>query len=95
MAQDTTKKNVPAATWYQITDANVSSITFQNLSSCVMKVKPTVGANAPTDDLGAKFYPKFQGERNIALTDLSPGVSGANRVYVYFADGGDVTVSHA
>lgn len=94
MAQNTTT-TLAAKTWTQLTNANVTAITFQNLGSSVLKVKGTNGANAPSDDTGSISYSKFQGERNVALTDLFPGVSGVNRVYVYSAEGGNVAVSHA
>jgi len=94
MAQNTTI-NIAAATWTQLTDANVTSITFQNISGHYVLVKGTVGAVAPTDLSGAVRYNPGQGERNVALTDLFPGVSGANRVYAWSQDGAQVVVSHA
>lgn len=94
MAQNTTK-NVPADTWTQLTDANVSSITFQNISGNFVLVKGAVGAVTPTDRTGAIRYNPGQGERNVLLTDLFPGLSGVNRVYAYSLDGAQVVVSHA
>lgn len=94
MARNSTV-TVPAVTWTQLTAGDVTAITFQNLGAATLKVKGTVGANAPSDDTGSISYTKFQGERNVLLSDLFPGVSGANRVYAYIADGGDVAVSHA
>lgn len=94
MAQNTTK-NVVAATWTQLTDANITTITFQNISGNFVMVKGTVGASAPTDLAGAIRYNPGQGERNVALADLFPGVSGVNRVYAYAQDGASVVVSHA
>lgn len=94
MAQNTTV-NIAAATWTQLTDANVTSITFQNISGRPMMVKGTVGATPPTTLAGAVRYNPGQGERNVALTDLFPGVSGANRVYAYSEEGAAAVVSHA
>ncbi len=94
MPQNTTV-NLPAATWTQITDANVTSITFQNISGSDIRVKGTVGAVAPTDLLGALLYMPYQGERNSAMLDLFPGVAGANRVYAFSVNGGSVAVSNA
>jgi hypothetical protein len=94
MAQNTTK-NVAADTWIQLTDANISTVTFQNISGNFVLVKGTVGATAPTDLTGAIRYNPGQGERNVLLTDLFPGLSGVNRLYAYSQDGASVVVSHA
>lgn len=94
MPQNTTK-SIAAATWTQLTDANITTITFQNISGNFVLIKGTVGAVAPTDLSGAIRYNPGQGERNVALSDLFPGVLGANRVYAYAVDGAAVVVSHA
>lgn len=94
MAQQITK-TLAAATWTQLTDANITSITFQNISGNFVRIKATVGANAPSDLTGSLRYNPGQGERNTSLADLFPGVSGANRVYAYSQDGAQVVVSHA
>lgn len=94
MPQNLTK-SLAAATWTQLTDANITTITFQNISGNFVLIKATVGANAPSDLSGAIRYNPGQGERNVALSDLFPGVSGANRVYAYAQDGAAVVVSHA
>ena len=80
--------------WTQLTNADVTAITFQNKSGGFILVKGTVGAVAPTDDDGAVRYNPGQGERNVSLSDLFPGIS-ANRVYAYTSAGGEVMVSHA
>ncbi len=94
MAQNTTV-SLPAATWTQLTDANASSITFQNVGSNYIIIKATVGAVAPTTNAGAIRYNPGQGERNVLLSDLFPGVTGANRVYAYADAITPVVVSHA
>lgn len=71
-----------AGSWTQLTDANVTSITFQNRSSDFILIKGTTGAVAPTDDDGAIRYNPGQGERNALLSDLFPGIA-ALRVYAY------------
>lgn len=93
MAQNTDVV-LPIATWTQLTDANVTSITFQNKSGDYILVKGTTGATAPTDDDGAIRYNPGQGELNTALSDLFPGIS-ATRVYVYAPNGAEVMVSHS
>ena len=89
-----TDVTLPIATWTQLTDADVTAITFQNKSGNYILVKGTVGAVAPTDDDGAVRYNPGQGERNANLSDLFPGLS-ATRVYAYAPTGAEVMVSHA
>lgn len=94
MAQNT-NITVPANTWTQLTDGDVTAITFQNLSGDGLLVKGTVGAVAPTTLLGAASYNPGAGEANVLLSDLFPGVAGRNRVYAYSRIGCEVFVSHA
>lgn len=94
MAQNTTV-TVPSATWTQITDANVTSITFQNLGGNYCLIKSTSNTTAPTTTTGAIRYNPGQGERNVALSDLFPGVTSAARVWAYATDATAVMVSHA
>lgn len=84
-----------ASGWTQLTNANVTAITFQNTGSYHILVKGTVGATPPTNGDGAIRYNPGQGEKNANLSDLFPGVSGANRVYAYSVEAINVMVSHA
>ena len=93
MAQNTTI-NLTPETWTQLTDADVSSITFQNKSGYHILIKGTADATAPTNAAGAIRYNPGQGERNVLLSDLFPGIS-ATRVYAYAPNGAEVMVSHA
>ena len=93
MAQNT-DVFIPIGVWTQLTDADVTSITFQNKLGNYIFVKGTVGAVAPTDENGAIRYNPGQGERNVSLSDLFPGVA-ATRVYAYSPSGSQVFVSHA
>lgn len=93
MAQNTTII-VPAKTWTQLTDADVTSITFHNTTGYYVLIKGTAGATAPTDDGGAIRYDPGQGERNVFLSELFPGIS-ATRLYAYAPTGAEVMVSHA
>lgn len=93
MAQNATI-TVPANTWTQLTDADISSITFQNVSGFHVFVKGTTGATAPTDETGSIRYNPGQGERNVSLSDLFPGIA-AVRVWAYTENGSQVMVSHA
>ena len=84
---------LPIGAWTQLTDADVTAITFQNKSGNYILVKGTVGATAPTNNDGAIRYNPGQGERNVSLSDLFPGIS-ASRVYAYAPNGAEVMVSH-
>lgn len=98
MAQNT-HISLPSGTWTLLTDSDVTAITFQNVSQNYIWIKGTVGASAPTNISGAIRYDFSEGEANIDLTDLFPGVAGANRVYALAGDEaggtGAVMVSHA
>lgn len=94
MAQDKTQ-NVAEGTWEQLTDADISALTFQNQGPGDLYVKVTASASAPTTFAGALLYKPGAGEVNVALSDLAPGITGA-RVYGYAAtEYADVVVSHA
>ena len=94
MAQNTTT-TIAAATWTQLTDADIARITFQNVGSNHVLIKATIGASTPTNATGAIRYNPGQGERNVLLADLFPGLTGANRVYAYSPDATQIVVSHA
>jgi len=98
MAQNT-NIDIAAETWTLLTDSDVSAITFQVVSNNFIYLKATVGATPPSDTTGSIIYDSRQGEANSSLSDLFPGLSGANRLYAYPGDtaGGTarVMVSHA
>ena len=94
MAQNTTI-TLAAETWTQLTDADVTSITFQNKGGFHMFIAGTTDATAPTNFDNALRYNPGQGERNVSMSDLFPGLTGADRVYAYAANSVDVFVSHA
>ena len=94
MAQNTTI-TVPAATWTQLTDADITSITFQNVGSNHIVIKATTDATAPTTTTGGFRYNPGQGERNVALSDLFPGIAARDRLWCYSTDATSVVVSHA
>lgn len=94
MAQNTT---YPVTTsWVMITDANVTNATFQNLTQGGLFIAATNGTGSPTAGVQTLSYGAGQGERNVALADLFPGVSGANRLWARVQSGsGTVFISHA
>lgn len=82
-------------TWVELTDADVTSITFVNEGGSPMLVKATTGS-APTDLLGGITYRSGEGEKLADLADLFPGVTGADRVWAYgIVDVTYAMVSHA
>lgn len=92
MAQNT-DITLTANTWTQLTNADVTSITFQNKGTYHIFVKGTAGATAPTNDNGAVRYNPGQGERNVSLADLFPGIA-ATRVWALCQKPLEVMVSH-
>lgn len=90
-----TTVSLPAGSWTEITDADVTAITFMNEGPGYVRVMATVGATPPTTLAGSFKYEPRRGEANITLSDLFPGVSGANRVYAISEQKGAVAVSHA
>lgn len=93
MARNTTL-DLTAGEWTELTSADVTAITFQNVSGGALLVKGAANATAPTDDLSAVIYSPLEGERAAALADLFPGIA-AKRVYGKSSSGGKVMVSHA
>jgi hypothetical protein len=94
MAARNTTLTLTAGTWLQLTDNDVTSITFQNKSGVDIWVAGTTSASAPSNKLTAIKYGPGQGERLATLADLFPGIS-AVRVYAYTDSNGEVFVSHA
>lgn len=83
-------------TWTEITDANVTAITFNNKGGRKIAVAATVGSVAPADNTGSVVYRPHSGEVAIAIADLAPGLTGANRVFAKtFGGFSHVYVSHA
>lgn len=94
MAQNTTLA-VPAATWTLLTDSDITSATFQNIGGNHVVIKATTTTSAPTDFTGGVRYNPGQGERNVLLSDLFPGLAGADRLWAWSPDGSFVVISHA
>jgi hypothetical protein len=94
MAQNTSI-DVAANTWTLLTNSDVTTITFQNVGGHNLFIKATTDTSAPTTTNGGVVYTPGTGERNVAMTDLFPGLSGADRIWAYGTEGGRVMVSHA
>lgn len=93
MAARNTQVTIPRLTWTELTDSDVSAITFQCQGASVLVVGTTGSAPAAASRDGIR-YRKGQGERNAALSDLFPGVS-ATRVFARSTIASAVFVSHA
>ena len=94
MPQNTTY-DLAAKTWTMITDADVTEITFQNVSESDVWIKATTDTASPTTRVAAIKYPPSMGERKVAMADLFPGLTGADRVWAYCDAPASVMVSHA
>ena len=93
MAQNTTITATPNA-WTLLTNSDVTSVTFQNTSGYHAMISGTTGATEPSSQSGAIRYNPGQGERNVAMSDLFPGIT-AVRVWVLASEAISVMVSHA
>lgn len=97
MAQNSTI-TIAADDWTQVTNGDATAVRVQNLGSEVM-FKAAVGAVKPTDAQGALFYSAGNGfDASVTLSNLFPGISGANRLYARCSGtgvSGLVSVSHA
>lgn len=87
---------LPTETWTELSQDDIESITFQNTGKHPVHIAVTAGA-APNGVDGALIYEPGQGERNVALGDLAPGVGTPLRVYAFASHLGhnEVFVSHA
>lgn len=82
--------------WTLLTNSDVVTATFQNQSGYEVYVTATAGTGAPSADAPYIVYARFQGERSTSLSDLFPGVSGANRLWARISDGtARIFISHA
>lgn len=87
--------SVPAEAWTLLTDADVTNVTFLVRSNAPVYIMATNGVGAPSGLTGAIPYHSGQGERNVAVADLFPGVTSANRLYAWCARGANVVIGHA
>lgn len=94
--------NIPLAAraWTPLTSAAVTALRVQNLTRWPILLQATVGAAPPTADAAGKAGAIKLGEDMVLgadrlLSEVWPGVTGANRVYAWTDIDGEVSVSHA
>ena len=97
MAQDAVVTVAAGGTWTELTDGNVTAITFQVLGNDYILVQATTGTAPTADTVNGFHYNAQMGAQNVSLTDLWPGVASADRVFARTQTGNacDVKVSHA
>jgi len=81
--------------WTQITDADVTNITFQ-VRKAAVEIRATTNTTAPGDATAGFIYHPGQGELNKAVSDIVQ-LSGADRLWARPVSGSDaeVFVDHA
>lgn len=86
--------------WTPLTNAAVTALRVQNLTRWPILLQATVGAVPPTADAAGKAGAIKLGEDMVLgadrpLSELWPGLTGANRVYAWTDIDGEASVSHA
>ena len=83
------------ATYTQLTDNDVTNISFQNKGSGVLEVV-AVASGTPAETVNGVIYGEREGEDNLTLADRWLGVISPARVWARFTNGdGLVWVSHS
>lgn len=86
---------VPAKTWTQITNGNITGLRVQQQGPGAVLLQATVGAVAPSDAAGSYRLTEDEPAALLTLANIWPGVVGANRVYAWSEMATTVSVSHA
>ena len=86
---------VPNQVWTEVTNGNVTSITFQCFANTPVFLKATSAAVAPTTIEGCLRYESGYGEVNKTLAALFPGVTAPVRLYAYCNSNAQIEVGHA
>lgn len=85
----------PVRQWIELTTANTTYVTFQNVGNQTAYLKGTVGATAPINAEGALEFPPAAQAVYYELSDMFPGVSGVNRLWAYADAETYIMISHA
>lgn len=92
MARNQVVVSCTEGTWTQLTNADVSAITFQVQSDGVVRIRCTTDTTTPASTDGGRFYAYREGEANIDPADLALGTGGTPVRVWSFAVGRDVDV---
>jgi hypothetical protein len=83
------------STYTQLTDNNVTNISFQNKGSALLEVV-AVASGTPAESVRGCLYEPREGEDNLTLADRWLGVTSPARVWARFVNSnGSVWVSHS
>lgn len=91
----TTTKTLPAGEAVLLTDADITSLTFQNVDPQSAWVIGTADATPPGSWSGALRVGPGEGRLNVALADLFPGIAGVARLWARSDVGGAMAIGHA
>lgn len=83
-----------AVGWTLVTTSDTSGtprLVIEDGEDC--RVMATVGATPPASLLGSIPVPTLE-KQNVSLANDFPGVTGANRLYVYTLRAGRCSISH-
>lgn len=90
---------LPAGTWTRLTEGStdITVATIQIVGGINgVYVKATTDGTAPTTNDGAYFYEVKSGEKELTMSEMFPGLTGADVLWGLSPWGvGYVTVSHA
>jgi hypothetical protein len=85
----------PVRRWVELTTADATGVTFQNIGNATVYLKGTVGSIAPINADGVLEFPPASQAITYLLSDMFPGISGVNRLWAYADAETFVTISHA
>jgi hypothetical protein len=95
MPQNTTI-TCAAGTWTLLTDTNITALRVVNMGVEGVWLQATAGTTPPTTTDGAlPLLPNQILAADLELSQVFPGVAGANRVYALTAVETKLSVSHA
>lgn len=86
--------------WTQVTGSDVSAAMLQNQSGYAIRVLATAGVTPPAATpaviaTGIEFFPGGGFDASRLLSEIFPGITGANRIWAYCSMHGQVVCSHA
>jgi hypothetical protein len=85
----------PVRKWIELTTADATLVSFQNVGNATVYLKGTVGATAPINANGALEFPPASQAIAYQLNEMFPGIAGVNRLWAYADAETYVTISHA